>query len=59
MGFDHELVALAKTMDLETIVERTGRESESGLDTAKRLAEVGRPAEGEAAMTMLALVALT
>jgi hypothetical protein len=34
---DRELIELAKTMDLETIVKRTGRKREAVLRTAKRL----------------------
>jgi hypothetical protein len=34
---DREMIALAKTMDLETIVQKTGKKPESILKTAKRL----------------------
>jgi hypothetical protein len=34
---DRELIALAKTLDLETIVKRTGRKPEAILKMAKRL----------------------
>jgi hypothetical protein len=34
---DRELIALAKTLDLEAIVKRTGRKPEAVLKMAKRL----------------------
>jgi hypothetical protein len=34
---DRELIELAKTMDLEAIVKRTGRKPEAVLKMAKRL----------------------
>jgi hypothetical protein len=34
---DREMITLAKTMDLETIVKRTGKKPKSVLKTAKRL----------------------
>jgi hypothetical protein len=36
-AIDRELIELAKTMDLETIVNRTGRKPENLLKIAKRL----------------------
>jgi hypothetical protein len=34
---DRELIELAKTMDLEAVVKKTGRKPEAILKTAKRL----------------------
>jgi hypothetical protein len=37
MAFDRELIEMAKTSDLEAIVQKTGRRGEAILKMAKRL----------------------